>query len=325
MSELGRQVKYGIAKETTAGTAVAPTNWVNQLSFEVNPQSEYVNNESAYGVIERTNSATVLREWTEGELEAKLTANTGGLVLLGAFGDVSSAANGDASGSVYDHTYTINQDIAGQSLTLVRKDALSTNQFALGRFNEWSLEVSLDDYIRYTTSFLAKKGATTTATAAYTSETEFVAKHFTIKNAATVGGLGAASEVSTVEEFTLNVNPNLETDWETGNNEPYGFTSRGYELNFEMTTRYNDTTFETAYKNGTQLAWEITIANTDVTIGTAANPKYVFTAPKVNITDWSRSEDLDSPITQSLTGTIHYSASEAYALKSVLTNLVTAY
>lgn len=109
MADLGRQVKYGIGKETTAGTAVAATNWINQLSFELNPRSEYVNNESAYGVLERTNSAMVTRRWAEGEFEAKLTANTGGLILLGAFGSVATADNADTDASVKDHTFTINQ------------------------------------------------------------------------------------------------------------------------------------------------------------------------------------------------------------------------
>lgn len=325
MADLGRQIKYGIGKETTPGTAVAATNWINQLSFEFNPRSEYVTNTSAYGVIERTNSASVLRQWAEGNFEAKLTDKTSGLILLGAFGSVATTDNADANAAVKDHTFTINQDIAGQSFTLVRKDSLSTKAFALARFGEWTLNMELGDYIKYTANVLAKIGASTTATPAYTSENEFVPKHLSVKTASTEAGLSGATAISTVESFTLTVNPNLETDWEAGNAAPYGFTSRGYEMNFEMTARYNNTTYEDAYNNGTQLALQVTATNTDVTIGTAANPKLVITAPKINITDWTRSEDVDAPVTQTFTGTIHYSVADAKALTAVLTNTQASY
>ena len=96
-------------------------------------------------------------------------------------------------------------------------------------------------------------------------------------------------------------------------------------MSFEMTTRYSGSTYEDAYKAGTELALQVTASNTDVIIGTAANPKFVFTAPKMVVTDWSRSEDLDAPTTQTMTGTIHYSPADAYALRAVITNLQTNY
>lgn len=325
MSELGRQVKYGIGKETTAGTAVSATNWINQLAFGLNPMVDYLTNESAYGVIEKTNNSDINHKWAEGTLEAKLTDETGGLMLLGAFGSVSTAANADASGNVYDHTFEINQDIDGQSFTLVRKDGLSTIAYPLARFGQWDLSMTLDDYVRLSAAIMAKDGSSTTATPAFSSETEFVAKHMSVKTATTVAGLSGATAVSSVESFTLSVNPNLRADFQSGSEDPYSFSSEGYDLSFEMTCRYNDTTYEDAFKNGTQLSLEVTAENTDVTIGTAANPALVFTGAKMFITDWTRNEELNAAMTQTMTGTIHYSVDDAYALKAVLTNLVTAY
>lgn len=320
MSFLGRQVSYGIGKETTPGTAVAATHWINQLSFELNPMSEYVNNESAFGVIEKTNSANVMRKWAEGTFEAKLTDLTAPLVLQGAFGSVSTATNVDASGTVYDHTFNINQNVSGQSFTLVRKDAVSTQAFALARFGEWSLSMELGDYIKYSADVLAKAGSTTTATVAYSNENEFVPKNITVKTATTTGGLAGATAVATLESLTLTVNPNLEADYAAGSEVPYGFTSRGYDLSFEMTMRYEGSTYEDAFKNGTELALQVSAVNSDVTIGTSGHPGLVITAPKMNISDWSRNEDLDSPVTQTMTGTIHYSVADAYALRAVFTN-----
>lgn len=324
MAEIGRQVKYGIGKETTPGTAVAATHWINQLSFELNPRTGYATNNSAYGVIERTNSSAVERQWAEGSFEAKLTSETAGLILLGAFGSVSTADNADSNAAVKDHTFSINQNINGQSFTLVRKDALTTKAYANARFGQWELNMELGDYIKYTAEIMAKTGATTTATPAYTSETEFLPKHITVKTATDLAGLSGATAASSVQSFTLTVNPNLEADWGAGSDDPEGFTSNGYDFSFEMTTRYNGTTYEDAYNNGTDLAVQIT-AESDATIGAAAHPKLVITAPKMNITDWARSEDLDGKVTQTMTGTIHYDVTEAEALTAVLTNLTASY
>lgn len=325
MADLGRQVAYGFGKESVAGTAVAATHTLNQLEFALNPMSEYVNNESAYGVVERTNSSTVTRKWSEGSLEAKLTSDTGGHLLLGVFGSVSTGDNADANAAVKDHTFSINQNIAGQSYTLYRKDSLATTRYALARFGETEISMELDDYVKITADVMAKKGSSTTFTPARTSETEFVAKHMSVKTATTEAGLGAASAISGLESFTLTINPNLEADWQAGSDEPYGFTSRGYEIEFEMTCRYNDQVFENAYANGTQLALQVRAVNTDVTIGTAANPSLIITAPKMHITEWERNEDIDGPITQTLTGTIHYSAADAKSLTAVLTNTTASY
>ena len=325
MSDLGRQVKYGLGKETVPGTPVAASTWVNQLSFQLNPVNDYINNESSFGVIERTNSSDITNKRAEGSLEAKLTDKTGGLILLGLFGSVTTSDNADSDASVKDHTFNINQDIDGQSLTLIRKDTVSTKAYSLARIGEWTLEMDIDDYVKVTADIMARTGESTTATPAYVLENEFVAKHFSVKVASTAAGLGAATAESTVESFSLTVNPNLEADRAAGSVAPYGFSSRGYEMSFEMTCRYDNSTFEDAYEDGTALALQVAAVNTDVTIGTAANPSLTLTAPKFNITDWTRNEDMDGPVTQTFTGTIHYSPADAYALRAVLVNTQASY
>jgi len=325
MADLGRQVKYGIGRETVYGTGVPAASWINQLSFSLDPVVEYVDNVSAYGTVVKTNNSTPLRQHAEGEFEAKITSERAGYFLLGAFGTIVTTTNPDASNAVYNHTATIKEDIAGQSFTLVRKDSLTTKAYPGARFGEFTVTMELGDYIRYTANIISKVGAATTSTPAYTSETEFLPKHFTVKTASTAAGLGAATAIATIQSFTLTVNPNLEIDWESGNKDPYAISSHGYDLGFEMTLRYGGTTYEDAYLNGTKLALQVNAINTDVTIGTAAKPGLVFTAPSIHITDFSRSEDLDSPVEQSITGVIHYSPADAYALTAVLTNTKTNY
>jgi len=320
MAELGRQVKYGLGRETVFGTAASIATWINQLSFQLDPVVEYVNNSSAYGTVVKTNNAQVLRQSAAGNFECKVTSDRTGYFLLGAFGTVTTTTNPDASNLVFNHTATISENIAGQSFTIVRKDALTTKAYTGARIGNFSVSMELGDYIKYSGDIMSKIGTATTATPAFTTETEFTPKYFSVKTATTTAGLPGATKIGTIQSATININPNLEIDWESGNPDPYSFSSNGYDLTFEMTLRYNSTVFEDAYLAGTKLALEISCVNTDVTIGTAAKPGLVFTAPNIHITDWSRSEDMDGPIEQSLTGTIHYSAADAYALKAVLTD-----
>lgn len=322
MANLGRQVSYGLG----IGADVTPSIWLNQLNFSLAPKVEYATNNSAYGRIERTNSATPIRQWAEGSLEHKLTTESAGHILLGAFGTVATANNADVSTTVKDHTFTLNQNVNGQLMTLVSKDELLTEKFTSARFGKWTLNFNLDDYATMTSNVMARTGTATTATVAYpASLTEFVAKHFSIKTAANLAGLAGATNASTVESFSLTVNPNIEPDYAAGSDAPYAFSSRGYDMSFEMTTRYDDTTYRTAYKAGTPLALQVTLKNTDVTIGTAANPGLVLTAPKFNITDWTLDGDPDDVRTQTMTGSIHFSPADAYALRAVLTNTVVSY
>ena len=138
------------------------------------------------------------------------------------------------------------------------------------------------------------------------------------------GNTGGAN-ITTLESFSLTVNPNLEADNAAGSDSPYGFSSRGYEASFELTCRYDDTTFESAYINTTPIELNVTVADTAVTIGTAANPSLVISANRAHITDWTRNEDNDGPVTQTMTGTIHYSPADAEALRAVLTNTTPDY
>lgn len=322
MADNGRQVRYGVG----IGADVAPAAWLDHLSVELNDRTEHVMNNSATGRLERTNSSLALRSWAEGPYEEKLTADRSVYTLLGVFGSISTTDNADSNAAVKDHTLNLSQNVEGQPLTFYRKDSLTTKKYKNARLGETTISMALDDYVRISSNVLASKGVTTTATPTTSAEAEFVAKHFSIKASTTgIAGIAAATGISTVESCVLTINPNLRINWEAGSDEPESFTSEGYEVSFELSKRYNDTTFEDAYNNDTELAFQLTLENTDVLIGTAAHPKFVFPAPHVKITDWAKNEELDGPITETMTGTIHFDRTAGYALRAIVTNTTASY
>jgi hypothetical protein len=325
MGFTGRKVAVGIARETTRGTAVVPAYWINHLSQSIVPRTEKVMNESALGVLSTFNDSTQVYEWAEGSIEAKLSATSGGLVLLGAFGTVNSALNADASEDVYDHTFTLSNSNSPQSLTITRKDDVDNRAYPLGMINNFELNMELGDYIKFTADFLASSGSSSTANVSRIEEVEFKPKYASVKMAANLAGLSGATALATVQSFRITVNRNVERDHEAGSNAPYDISVRGIEVNGEIVLRYENATQRDAYLNDTKRAMEISIVNTDETIGTAANPSLTFTMPKVTLEDWNLDQALDDKVTQTLGFQALYDVSEAEQVEAVLTNLVASY
>lgn len=324
---IGRRVGVGIAKEAARGTAEAAADyWVRHLSLELNPRAEKVMNTSAVGVLDVNSDSAVTAEFAEGSLEGKLGIDSIGLILLNLFGSVSSVVNADVSGSVYDHTFALTQSNQPPSLSLFRSDPVDDRVWPLAMFDNWELTLELGGYVRFSADVIAKSGAAQAATVAYSDETEFVVpKHATVKQANDLAGLSGASAIATVQSLTLAMNRNNERDHQFGQNDPYDITPRGREITAELVLRYDATTQEDLYLADTKQALEIAIADTDTTIGTAANPALTLTAPKVTYNDFSREDSLDDKVTQTISFTLLHDLTAGYSLQGLLTNLITAY
>ena len=80
---IGRRISYGIAKETTRGTAAATAaHWIPHLSADLQDKHESALNNSAMGVIDLNNDAIVTQIWSEGKIEGKIQVESFGLILL---------------------------------------------------------------------------------------------------------------------------------------------------------------------------------------------------------------------------------------------------
>lgn len=69
-AHIGRLEAIGIGKETTSGTTVPATYWLQRTSGTVNPMIEKYIDEGALGVIESQSESHVTMETAEVSLEA---------------------------------------------------------------------------------------------------------------------------------------------------------------------------------------------------------------------------------------------------------------
>lgn len=319
----GRKVKVGLGKEAVRGTAVAATYWARWETFDFFDTATTTYNQSAIGVLDKYSQAEITEAWAEGTLGGKITDQTYGLLLYGAFGSHSVLTHAGET-TVYDHTFTESQSNASQSLTIVRVDPNQTLNYALAMVDTHEIDVKAGDFVRQTTKFTSQPGATTTATPAFVAENEFKAKYVTVKMATSVGGLAAATAIP-LNNFKLTVNKNVAPYWVVGQNNPSEIFSQAVEITGEFQLRYSDNTYFTPRFANTVEAISVDIKNTDVTIGTSSNPEIVFTMPQCYLNTLKIDNTLDGMVQQTVSFTATYSLANSYALQAVLTNTVATY
>lgn len=282
-------------------------------------------NESAVGSLAEYNDSDTFESFSEGSFEGKVGAESFPLVLSNALGSISSAANADGSGNVYDHTVTVSNSNAPTALTFFRNDGVGTFAYPLGMITTLDINAELGDFIKYSGSLTAGDEESSSVTPAFNAVTEFKPKHMTVKFAANTAGLAGASAVTTVQSLRLTVDKTVERDNQFGQETPYDISVRAVQVNGELVLRHSADTYKDVFKADTKQAMEISITNTDVTIGTGENPGFVFTLPKVTLEDWNVSDSLSDKIDQTIGFTGLLDVATGSILSIVATNLTASY
>ena len=126
--------------------------------------------------------------------------------------------------------------------------------------------------------FLGKSLGSTTSSASYTSQNPLLAKTATLKTASAFTGLDAASGIS-VRRVKLTIEKNIETFYAFGSDTPASIHNTSFLVKGDMELLYNESTTRAYLVNSTNQAMRLTLANTGVTLGSAANPTIQFDLP----------------------------------------------
>ena len=314
----------GLGKESVRGTAVAPTHWVPQTEFSVMDRDEKILDESALGRIEKTHDGDQDHQWAEGAISGIVRDRSFGLLLLAAFGQVSSVAKSAPNAAVYDHTFSVLNTNTHPALTIASKDLNEDVRMALGMLSRLEINAELGSYLNYTADFIAKKSATATNTTSYLTENKFRPGDITLKIADTVANLGAASATQ-IQNFTLTIEKNAEPQYALGTTNIVNIFNKEFTTSMSFSALYGDTTLKDLVFSGAKRAMSITIANTGVTIGTSANPTLVFTFQPGFFNSWEKDGDLDDILTQNIEFTGLYSTSQSSEITAVLSNTEVSY
>ncbi len=321
---IGRLMSVGLGKETTRGTAVAPSYWIPQTEFSVMDRDEKILDESALGRIEKTHDGDQDHQWAEGAISGIVRDQSFGLLLLAAFGQVSSVAKATPNTAVFDHTFTVANTNTHPSLTIASKDANEDVQMSLGMLSRLEVNAELGSYVNYTADFIAKKSAAATNTVSYLTENKFRPGDITLKVADTVANLGAATPTQ-IRNFTLIIEKNAEQEYALGTTNIVNIFNKDFTTSMNFSALYGDTTLKDLVFNGAKRAMSITIANMGVTIGSSANPTLVFTFQPGFFQSWEKNGGLDDILSQNIEFTGLYSTSQSAEISAVLSNTATSY
>jgi hypothetical protein len=111
-----------------------------------------------------------------------------------------------------------------------------------------------------------------------------------------------------------------------GSINPADFLNKEFAVEGTMECIYqNNTDFKDQFMGPYPLAMTLDFKNTDVTIGSAANPELIFTMPKVTIQELGRPFKVKDLVYKTVKFKAVYSVSDTYMLKATLTNTVNGY
>ncbi len=319
----GRKYQVGIGKETARGSAVTPSFWLPKYDVTVDDKKTYVNSESSFGTIHDTDGSRIVKEWAEGEITGKVRDKSFGLLLLSAFGSVASVQKG-GDATVYDHTFSVANSNAHQSLTIEAKNDIEQLKYALAVINSLKITAQVGKFVEFSVGIKAKKGVVGTSSPVYTAENEFIAKHATLKLATNLAGLGSASVIN-IKSIEMSINKNVDDHEALGSTEPIDYANKDFACEGVIEAVLENTAdFKDAFESGILKAMRVDIKG-DAVIGSASNPELKIDFASVALQDWSRKAGNNEIVTQTIKFKGHYSLADTKMIEAVLTNLQVSY
>lgn len=319
-----RLVSIGFGKETTKGTAVAPTAWYPSLDISFSDKIERVTQESAFGVLDKNSGRYTVKEWGEGDLEGAIYKNIFGHILTNFFGQVPTTTTVETTAK--KHVWTIlgtsNSHITH---TIALDEANEDLRFAYGMLTSLSINYVVDDFVRFTATFKSKKSSAVSNTVSFVADTKFLPKHAVIKAAATgSANLGAASALTNIRSLTIEFNKNVKETQALGSTDLEALYAGDFEVTGTIERFYDDTTFRGYARNNTERSLRVDLIDTATTVGASTNPSLRFDFEQVSF-DFPEAGDDDGLLTESIGFVGLFNLSAGKTVTAELTNDTASY
>lgn len=323
MALIGRIRTVGIAKEGTKGTGVVPTFWLPVTAFDPAPIVATKQKDGAIGRIEDSYDSEITSKHNEPSLEGYVTDKGIGLLMLATIGQSTPST---VESGVYSHAMTVKNDNDHPALTTSFKDSNLGKWIQYCMVDELQLDAAKDDYVRYSAKLIGRFEATKNGLSPsfYTTDNIFVARHVTVKIADTVAGLSGASAKS-LTNVSIKFSKNAEAVFGLGSNEPQAIYNRELGIEGTLEAIEADESWRTLFVGNTTKAMEISIVNTDVTIGAVSNPKIVITLAQVKFNPYKEKAGNGDLITEEVSFKGQYSIGDTSSVAVTVVNTQATY
>jgi hypothetical protein len=320
---IGRLADIGIKKESSRGTAESSaTFWLPKTSLTIDDGIDQAVDESSLGIIEDSPNASVVAKYAEGDIEGNIYDKSFGLLLLAALGQVSTT--GPSESTVYSHAFSVLQSAQHPSLTLFLDDENQDYNYALAVLTSLDINVLLGAFANYKASFRSKVGASASNSPSYSAENFFLPQHGTVKVASSLSGLSGASAMA-IRSLKLSIAKNAEDDRKLGSLDPADILNKQFAVTGSLELVFNDETFKTEMLADTAKAVRVTLANTDVTIGSDLHPSLTIDLAKVKFSKYARKYGNGDVVTAAVDFKAHYSLGDTSMITATLQNTQSSY
>jgi hypothetical protein len=319
-----RQVAVGFGKETTKGTAVAASIWYPSLDLSFADNIDRVTQESSFGVLDKNSGRYTVKQWGEGDIEGAVYKNLFGHILTNFFGQTPTTTTVETTAKKHVWTMlgTSNSHITH---TISIDDANEDLRFAYGMLTSLTITYAVDDFVRFTGTFMSKKSSAVSNTVSYVADTKFLPNHAVIKAAATgSSNLTAASALTNIRAVTLEFNKNVKATQALGSTDLEALYAGEFEVTGTIERFYDDTTFRGYARNNTERSLRFDLIDTATTVGAITNPSLRFDFEQVSF-EFPEQGDDDGLLTESIGFTALWNVSAGKTVTAELTNDTASY
>lgn len=319
---IGREIEVGLSTEASRGVAESAVDkWNRAVVATIVERAEHADDDTTRGKLEDMEGRRVTQKFIEGNLEGIAHVDAIGYLYASLYGKVSSAV---VSGSVYDHEFTLKQNIEHQSLTVFAKDGgVQQLKFNGCMVNTLEINAAIDNYVRFTAGFIGREAVDDTETPSYDTEYDFIGRDITIKIADTEAGLAGASAIK-VKEVTITHDQGGIRDHVFGSRTPDDIYNAKHSIEGEINLNFDDETYKDLYLGDDAKYMSITIEG-ESDLGGGNNPAITYVLNKVQFNDWNREGGNDELVTQPITFKAYFNETDGEASKVTLRNLTSSY
>lgn len=325
----GEDVNIGFGIESVRGTPVAPGAWIpGRTPTGVNAVIDKAKIRETRGTKLASIGSEIIQKKASGSLEFNLRVSSIGYLLKSLLGTVSSALKGGES-AVYRHTFNILANSPQHpSLTLgLSQPGLQDYEYPLALVKNLEIRTPVDDLINATTELLAQKEQEKSpAYSPVFASNDYYFRHqdVVIKIADNLAGLDAAPAIK-VKGFSLSIENNARTNQNVSELNPSDIIVSDFEIEGEMDIDYQNKTYHDLFVSGAYKALRLEMTRTDITIGTASNPKIQLDLPKISFDGADPNRPIDDIVSESLKFMAHYSITDALGIRVIIDNEKTNY
>ena len=323
MEIIGPQIEIGVATESTRGTAETTADkWGRKVTANVVERALHAIDETTRGRLEDGEGRRVVQRYIEGDMEGIAHADMIGYLFANLYG--LAVTTEVTAGEAFSHVFNLKQNIQHQSLTLFAKDgSVQQSVYANAMISSLEISAAIDDYVRFTASFIASTSASNSDTPSYDTEYDWIARDITVKLAETAGGLTGASAVK-AKSLSVSFDQGLIRDHVVGSRNADDVYNAKMMIEGSMTLNFTDETFKDYYLGDDDLYMSITLAG-EADLGSGDNPTLEILLNKVQFQDWNRDGAASDLITQEVNFRAFYNAADQKQSQVTLQNATASY